>query len=233
MILRELRQIDFKIYIQALAMYFKNPVVALAPLATGLANILLSIGLYTGMIAWLLSIILNLVGLAGAIIVADYVWRARGVSLDQVWNLTQPKIGDILVASIGVLFVVALPSLLAGIFGPIVPLLQGIAFVFVIYAIPAAAIGGTPGGAALQASIDHTRAFPATTVILCVVCYGAFACAPLIAGPLLTIIGSHIDRAVFVAIASIVSAFTRALSFGYIALVLARVYNETSYMRRF
>lgn len=230
--MRELRDADFRIYIQALGVYFKNPVIALVPLAAGLANVLLSIG-FSGTIAWLFSILLNLCGLAVAVIIADYAWRARGDILDQAWNDARRKAGDILVASLGVVFVIALPSLFGSIFGPLVPLLQAVAFTFVIYTIPAAAIGGTPGGAALQASVDRTRAFPVTSIVLFLICYGAYACAQLIAGVVIQTVEASIDGSIASPIAWIISAFTRALSIGYIALVLARVYIVTSYGRRY
>jgi len=231
--MRELRAVDFKIYVQALGTYFKNPVVALAPLAAGLANVILSIGLAGGMIAWLLSFMINLFGLAVAVIFADYAWRARSVSMSQVWDDTRRKAGDILLASIGALFLIALPSLFLGIFGTLVPIFQGIACTFAMYAIPAAAIGGTPGAIALQNSVDRTRAFPVTTVILFLACYGAYACAPLLSGAFLALIGSRIDAALYIPITLIVSAVTQAFSLGYIALVLAKVYTVTSYGRRF
>jgi hypothetical protein len=232
MIMRELQRVDFKIYLQALKVYFKNPIIALPPLAAGLANVLLSKIGAVGGITWLIALLLDLFALAVAVIAADYAWRYNRVRFDQAWNDARRKVSDILMASLGLVFVMFLPSFFGDFFGPLVPFLQAIAFTFLIYAIPAAAIGGTPGQAALQASVDRTRAEPATTAILFLACYGAYKCAPLIDKAVLSALGDRIWGDYFMLVALIVSAFTRAFSFGYIALVLAKTYSNVSYGRR-
>jgi hypothetical protein len=237
MLMRELRRVDFTIYLRALEMYFKHPAVALAPLAAGFANILLmKLGarfIGSGEIIGLLALLLDIFGLAVAVIAADYAWRSIHVRSDQAWNDARRKVSDILIASLGIFFVMFLPSLFGNFFGPLVPCLQGIAFAFVIYAIPAAAIGGTPGPAALQASVDRARANLGTTAVLCLACYGAYNVAPLIDSAVISALGESIRGGNFFLAVAIVSAFSRAFIFGYIALALAKVYSTLAYGRRF
>src|SRR5476651_461754 len=72
-------------------------------------------------------------------------------------------------ASFGFTFVLYIARLVGAFFGPFGVLLIAAAVVFLIYTIPAAAIGGVPGGAALQVSIERARANPLPTIIVTIV----------------------------------------------------------------
>jgi hypothetical protein len=115
--------------------------------------------------------------------------------------------------------------------GPFALILEALAAGFLIYTLPAAAIGGIPGGAALQISVDRARANPAATFTLTVISiavyYGitVFAAAPLSA-ELYLATGSVIASTVG-------TALVDALALGYIATILAKIYSDLSYGRRY
>jgi hypothetical protein len=233
MMMRELQRIDFMVYIRALELYFRNPVIALAPLAANALSIpLIRFGPTAGGIVGLLTLLIQLFALGVAVIAADFTWRYKKARMSQAWFEAKRKISDILLASLGLTFVIFLPSLLSGFLGAFVILLQAVAFIFVIYAIPAAAIGGIPGQAALQVSVDKTQANPATTIVLFIVCYMIYNAAPLMDSSIYSMFSTAIPVAYALIIAAVISAITHAFVLGYIALLLARVYYETAYGRR-
>jgi hypothetical protein len=233
MLMRELQRIDFTVYIRALEMYFRNPVIALAPLAAGLLSIpFIRFGPTASGILGSLTLLLQLFALGVAIIAADFAWRYKKARMSQAWFEAKRKISDILLASLGFVFVMFLPSFFSGFLGPFVVLLQAAAFIFVIYALPAAAIGGVPGSVALQASVDRTRANPGTTIVLFIVCYVVYNSAPHMESSIDSMVGSVLPAAYALVIAALISAFTYAFALGYIALLLARVYYNTSYGRQ-
>ena len=81
----------------------------------------------------LLSLLLDVFGLAVAVIAADYAFRRNRSPLNQAWKDARRKASDIVLASLGIAFVMFLPALLGGLLSPLVPLVQAVAFVFVIY----------------------------------------------------------------------------------------------------
>jgi hypothetical protein len=233
MMMRELQRVDFAIYLRALEVYFKNPIIALAPLAAGLLNILLlRFSAFGGGLVGLLTLLIELFALGVALIAADFAWRYKNARFGQAWYEAKRKVSDILLASLGVAFVIYLPEFLSGFLGPFVMILQAIAFMFIIYAIPAAAMGGVPGGAALQASVDRMQANPGSTLVLFIVCYAAYNAAPLIDSSIYGLLSPYITARNAVPVASVISACTHALALGYIASALAKVYYSTPGGRR-
>jgi hypothetical protein len=115
--------------------------------------------------------------------------------------------------------------------GPFAPILQLLAVGFLIYTLPAAVIGGVPGSAALQISVDRARANPAATIALTAIAIAVyigvtvFAAAPLSA-ELYLATGSLI-------VSTVGTALVDALALGYIATILAKVYSDISYGRRY
>jgi hypothetical protein len=126
-----------------------------------------------------------------------------------------------------VLYVAGLVGGLVGSIGSIA--LTALATYFFIYAVPAAALGGVPGGAALQVSIERVQRSYANTFVLCIVfmlltalfpiAWG-FAAAPLSSGP------EFLRSA---AVVAILEALIKAVGIGYLALVMAKAYEDASY----
>lgn len=95
-----------------------------------------------------------------AVIAANNVWRLGRTTFDDAWEEGRRKTGGILIAAIGfyfLLYVAQYAGMLLG--SPIVQIvLQLVVAFFLIYTIPAAAIGGMPGNLAIGASIRAVRA---------------------------------------------------------------------------
>ena len=102
--------------------------------------------------------------------------------------------------------------------------------VFLIWTIPAAAIGGVPGGAAIQASIDRVRGAPLPAVIAAIV------------SVLLLWIGVPILSAYLSAwipplreslIANLLAgALLQGIAVSYVALVLSKTYADAAFGTR-
>jgi len=89
-----------------------------------------------------------------------------------------------------------------------------------IYAIPAAAIGGTPGGAALSASLQAAKRQPPATAILVVVSLVVWVGLSVYAVDYLPFYGIGYE---------IAAALLKAIALGYIALIVARQYSELAF----
>jgi len=228
--MRELQRLDLSAYGRGLVVYAKNPVIALAPLAAALAEILLN-QLFGGMFISLIAYLLQGFGVAVAIIAADLGWRHGHTSFDTAWTEGRRKAPDLLLAALGFGFVMFAAAYIGGIVGYLGVILQLLALGFLIYTLPAAAIGGIPGGAALQISVDRARANPAATAVLTVV-------AMIVYIGVIFFAAEPIAMSVFAATGSaiagtIVTALMKAVAMGYIATILAKVYSDISYGRRY
>ena len=94
-----------------------------------------------------------------AIIQASNIWRGRRGSFDEAWDESRAKFGGLLLAAIGFQFVVWAASYIGSFVAPMLGLALGaVAAFFLIYTIPAAAIGGMPGSLAISASMRGVRA---------------------------------------------------------------------------
>ena len=213
----------------------------LGPLAAGLANIILATIMPGGTgflsaansgLASLFSTLISSFGLAIAIIVADSAWRYRRVPFGDAWEQARHKGGDIIMAAFGVSFVI----FMAGLVGSILPFVGTIGLIlvatyFMIYALPAAAIGGIPGFGSLQASIDRARVavLPSILVTLAyiLVYYLGRSAFEETIGLALAGKGPFTSELAF----SVLNAFVQAPFAAYVALVLAKTYDDVSYGR--
>ncbi|MBC5810677.1 MAG: hypothetical protein GIW95_07490 [Candidatus Eremiobacteraeota bacterium] len=247
--MRRAAAVDPADYLRAVGLLFKHPAIALGPLAASFVLIFSGFampaggGLFSilnGMVASLFAILINSLGLSFALVAADYAWRYDRVNLSESWETVRRRIGDIFMAGLGVAFVTYFASYLGSVFGSIgLPgfaligtLLLGAAVAFfLIYAMPAAAIGGVPGGAALNASVERARSAPLPTLVLLVVYYVTyFAAQPIVsmfAGNLLLGFGVRETALLAMAVLLVVQSVFGA----YYALVLAKTYNGISYRR--
>ncbi|HEY0799092.1 MAG TPA: hypothetical protein VGD50_08065 [Candidatus Baltobacteraceae bacterium] len=229
--MRDLQRLDLSAYVRGLAVYARNPIVALPPLVAALVqlfiNPILGNMIFSGLIAWLLQGF----GLSVAIIIADLGWRRGRAAFDTAWDEARRKAPDILMATLGYGFVLFAAGLVGGMIGSLGVILVAIAAGALIYTLPAAAIGGIPGGAALQISVERARSNPAATLVLAVVVLVVyFAITVGAAGPVREAItnATQSDLAASIAVAAL-----EAVAFGYIAIVLAKVYGDISYGRRY
>jgi len=237
-------QVDLLAYLRAFVLLARNPQIALAPLAAALAELLLEklvptegsgmIGALNGGLMGLIIQLVDFYALAVALIVAEAVWRRGRAPFDAAWEEARSKAGAILFAAIGFGFVLYVAGLVGGIAGGLGSIaLTLVATFFFIYALPAAAIGGIPGSGALQISLERARSRPLATGLVTALCIVAFVFAPSL---ILAAIGPALmqfDSPYTGTVLSLVTAVAKALIAGYVALVLAKTYDDASYGRRY
>ncbi len=230
--------VDLSVYVKALPLLVRNPAIIVVPLLTLVVGVLIGLALAPGSggvlgsttlgLGQLLSFLLALFGLGSACIMADGAWRRGRMSFDAAWTETQRKGREILFAAIGVSLLLSVGQYVAQLFGGLGLLLMAVIVYFLIWAIPAAAAGSAPGGAAIQISVERVRAAPlsaalATIVTLALVFYASGALAVLLAG-LLGPAASGI-------VVSLLFALMRSIAIGYVALVLTKTYTDAAFTR--
>ncbi|HEV2261148.1 MAG TPA: hypothetical protein VGR69_02525 [Candidatus Rubrimentiphilum sp.] len=224
------RGFDPAMYVQALPLYARNLGVLLPPLVAALISVGLgyfsawffaaSGGAGTPFISLIATIIYGF-AFAVSVIFADDAWRHGRASLGAAWNSAQRKAGNILVAVIGFLFLTWVARIIGGVGGPTLSLAIGALAVWAfIYAIPAAAIGGIPGGASLSASLQGARRHPLATAVLVIVCIVVWIGINNYAVAYLPFRDGAYDVA---------EVILKALALGYVALVIAKQYNELAF----
>jgi hypothetical protein len=238
-------RVDLVPYARALVMLVRFPGVILAPLLIAVARVLifrlLSIsdtggavaGLTTGL-AGLFVQLLQAFALCVSLIIADQAWRNGRAPFDEALDEARRKAPDILMAALGFTFIIWVAGQIGGFLGGIGTIALGaVALFFFIYALPAAAIGGVPGGAALQISLDRARSAVPATIFVTVIFVLVYYVVPVLATdailPLLMLTSFEVSSV----IASLIGAFIEAVAAGYVALVLAKAYNDVSYGRRY
>ena len=235
--------VDVLVYLKALGVLVRNPVIMLGPFLAALIAKLLGmmipsmsagpIGSLNAGIAGLIAQLLASVGLAVAIIGADYAWRRGRTSFDEMWGDAQRRFGDILMAAIGFNFVLWAAAQI-GLFvaqaaGNLI--LLAIALFFFIYTMPAGAIGGIPGGAALQVSVERARANPVPTIGVFLVFVLAYF-AESFAGYKLLFFLISLGLQNSLLVSALVTAIVQTLFSTYVAIVMAKVYSDIAYGRR-
>jgi hypothetical protein len=155
-------------YLQAFPMLARHPSIFVMPLLAAVVDLLIgqvspfftdAIG---GVGGFLFAIIVQLVygfcfGIA--VIGANNVWRRRRATFDEAWEEGRHKAGGILIATIGFYFLIYAARYAGSLIGSVVAqiVLQLVVAFFLIYTIPAAAIGGMPGNLAIGASYRAVR----------------------------------------------------------------------------
>jgi hypothetical protein len=238
---RRIRSIDLGLYLRAFPLLVRHPQIMLGPFLAGLAQIALTAVMPggTGFLAaansgleGLFATLISSFGLAIAIIVADAAWRYRQAPFKDAWEQARHKGGDIVMAAFGVSFVIYMASLVGSIIPIVGPIgLMLVATYFMIYALPAASIGGIPGFGSLQASIDRARAavLPSILVTLAYILVYDLGRAVFeeTVVPALLGVGPFTSEVTF----SILNAVVQAPFAAYVALVLAKTYDDVSYGR--
>lgn len=224
------RGLDLAMYLQALPVYARNVGVLLPPLIAALISVGLSYfsawffaasgGAGTPFINLIVTIIYGF-AFAVSVIFADDAWRHGRASLGAAWNSAQRKAGNILIAVIGFLFLTWVAGIIGSVGGRTLSLaLEALAAWAFIYAIPAAAIGGIPGGASLSASLQAARRHPIPTAVLVIVCIVVWIGINNYAVSYLPFRDGAYD---------IAAVILKAVALGYVALVVAKQYNELAF----
>jgi len=225
------RGLDLSMYVRALPLYARNLGVLFPPLVVALIAVGLSyfsgwfFAAMSGAGGGLINLLINFMygfAFGVSVIFADDAWRHGRASLSSAWNDARRKAGNILLAVIGFLFLVWIAHMIGGISGSayIALALGALAIWAFVYAIPAAAIGGTPGSAAPSASLQAARRNPLATTILVIVSLFVWWLLSIYATDYLPFndIGNEIA-----------AALLRAIAMGYIALVVARQYSDLAF----
>ena len=237
-------RVDPTIYLRAFVLLARNPQIALPPLLAGVIEIFLSqlfgigsggglLGSINTSIGGLFAQLISSFGLAAAIVVAHGAWRRGRAPFDDAIEQERRRGGDILFAAFGFGFVVYL----AGLVGSYIPLVGSlglplVAYFFMIYTLPAAAIGGVPGGAAPNASLERARQAPLATLVVTAVYIAAFVFVPtLVVNALTPVLFSNTFLASGIVV-SLIVALIKAVVSGYVALVLAKTYDDVSFRPR-
>jgi hypothetical protein len=224
-------RIDVSSYFAAIPNIFKRPSILAMPLLAAVIEIIIdqitpfftdAVG---GLGAGLFSLLVQLVYLWAfgvTIIQASNILRGRRGTFDEAWDEGRVKLGDILMAAIGFQFVVWAASYIGSFFGAIGLLLGAVAAFFLIYTIPAAAIGGMPGQMAISASIRAVRANPGASIVLAIVFFALwFAAIPLGLPYLL--------QSLPLLTWQLVTAAVRALVLAYLAFPFAKQYDDVAF----
>ena len=227
--------LDLTVYLKAVPLLLRNPSIVVVPLLMAVAGVLIgmtfspsgAVGVVTSGLAGLIVTLLELFGLAVACVIADDAWRHGRASFDRGGAEAQRRAGDILYAALGVTFILSIAQFTATLIGPFALILMAAAALFLIWAIPAAALGGIPGAASIQMSIERVRANPLPAVIVTVVTVGLVFFLPTLVASWITL-QLQLYTGSSLIIGSLITALIQAIATGYVALVLSKTYTDSS-----
>lgn len=228
------QQIDFGVYGRGFIELVKHPSILLLPFIAALIDVTVSIG-STAMtdplggfgqsIFSFFTQLIFLFSFGAAIIQASNIMRGFRGGFDASWEECRRKAGGIMFAAVAFIFLMFVARYLASglaFLGAFTMVLQLAVAFFLIYVIPAAAIGGLPGGMAVSASIRAVRAKPLAAAILAVV----FVVLQFSLGYL-----DHLPAIVALGPIwfDIVQAVLTAIVYGYLAFPFAKTYDDVAF----
>ncbi len=232
--------VDLSVYAKAVPLLLRNPAIVVVPLLMAVIGVFLqlmmmtsrgggALGPLTGQLASFIAMMLELFGLGAACIMADDAWRHGRASFEKGWADARDRGGDILFAALGFTLLLSVAQYLGSLLGVLALALIVLVVVFVLWSIPAAAIGGIPGGAAIQVSIDRVRGAPLPAVISAIVTVALAIAVPVLSGYL----AGWIPLLHESLIANLlVSALLQGIAVSYVALVLTKTYAEAAFGTR-
>ena len=242
----------WSVYAKAVPLLLRNPAIAVIPLLMAVIGVLVGlmtsvsgsglVGGATSGLSGFIVLLLQLFGLGAACIMADDAWRHGHASFENGWSEARRRGGELLMAAVGVTLIFAVAQYAGALLASIVPFAFGglsiialaimvAAAVFLIWAIPAAAVGGSPGGAAIQLSIDRVRASPAAAIVAAIVAFALLQLAvPYAATWLWTLLFPYIGGSIIVGL--LIQALLQAIALAYIALVITKTYTDSAFTRR-
>lgn len=229
------QRVDFAMYARAVPLLARHPSIFVMPLLAAVVNLLIDqiTPFFTdaagGAGTWLFQIIVQLAYgfcFGVAVIAANNVWRRRRATFDEAWEEGRHKVGGILIATIGFYFLIYAAGYIGSLLGNAVVqiVLQLVVAFFLIYTIPAAAIGGMPGNLAIGASFRAVRESPFGTAVLAIVFVVLWIWLPQFV----------VDRfAVGLGVIGyeLVLAAIRAVVLAYLAFPFAKQYDDIAFTR--
>jgi hypothetical protein len=229
-----LRTIDFGMYVRAVPQLVRHPSILAVPLLAAVVDVLvdqvtpLLTDAMGGAGAGIFVMIVQLVYLWAfgvAIVQASNVWRGRRGSFDEAWDEARAKFGGIALAAIGFQFVVWAASYIGSFLAPALGLALGaVAAFFLIYTMPAAAIGGMPGSLAISASIRGVRNNVAASILLALVFFAVWYVLVPIGLLYLLVRVTPLEW-------QLVMAAVRAVALAYLAFPFAKQYDDVAFTR--
>jgi len=237
--------LDLGVYAAAVPLLLRNPSIIVVPLLMAVIAVLIRLavapsagdiaGGLTAGLGGFIAILLGLFGLGAACVIADDAWRHGRASFDNGWNEARRRGGEILFASLGITLLFWVAQYAGALLGGFIPLfglvLTALAALFLIWAIPAAAVGGVPGGAAIQISIDRVRANPLAAILATVLVIVLFVFAlPYASASIALLLLPY--TAGFTIAGALIAALLQAIAVGYVALVITKTYTDAAFGRR-
>jgi hypothetical protein len=225
--------IDLGMYVQAVPLLLRHPYIFAMPILAAVVDLLLGrlsqfftdpVG---GAGGFLFQIIVQVVYgfcFGVAVIGANNVWRRRRGSFDEAWEEGRQKAGGILIATIGFYFLLYVAGYVGSLVGSgiLQIALQLVVAFFLIYTIPAAAIGGMPGNLAIGASFRAARANLPGTAILAIVFVALWIGVPeLVVGRFAVGIGLTGYL--------LIQAAVKAIVLAYLAFPFAKQYDDIAF----
>ena len=227
------RGVDFSIYGRGAAYLVRNPSILAMPLLAAVVDMLVS---YVGSIGTdplggagqglfsMISQIVYLFAFGVAIIQANNIARGFNRSFDTAWEEGRRKAGNIILAAIGFQFIVYVVQYAASLLGIEILgfVLQLVAYLFLIFTIPAAAIGGLPGGLALSGSFRAVRANLLAAIVLAIAFVLCWVGIPYLAT---LYIGTHFGVLGYF----LIVALAKAIALSYLAFPFATTYDDIAF----
>ncbi len=228
------RILDIGMYVRAVPLLLRHPSILAVPLLAAVVDVLVDQvtplltnalgGAGAGIFAMLVQLV-YLWAFGVAIVQASNIWRGRKGSFDEAWDEARAKFGGIALAAVGFQFIVWAASYVGSFLAPALGLALGaVAAFFLIYTMPAAAIGGLPGSLALSASIRGVRGNVVASIVLAFVFCAIWYVLVPIGLPYLLERLTPLEW-------QLVMAAARALALAYLAFPFAKQYDEVAFTR--
>lgn len=184
-------------------------------------------GFGTGILQMAVQIV-YLFSFGAAIVQANNIERGHRAGFDDAWEETRKKAGGIILAAIGFQFVAFVGQYIGQIFSidAIGIVLQLVAYFFLIYTIPAAAIGGLPAGLALSGSIRAVRNNPLAAAVLAIAFVVLWVLLP---NYLLALCANAFGAGFTPLIQDLSLAIYRAIVLAYLAFPFAVTYDDIAF----
>lgn len=228
------RVLDLGMYVRAVPLLLRHPSILAVPLLAAVVDVLADQvtplltnalgGAGSGIFVMLVQLV-YLWAFGVAIVQASNIWRSRRGSFDEAWDEARAKFGSIALAAVGFQFIVWAASYIGSFLGAYVGLgLGAVAAFFLIYTMPAAAIGGMPGSLALSASIRGVRSNVAASIVLALVFFAMWYVLVPICLPFALTRLTPLEW-------QLVMAAARALALAYLAFPFAKQYDDVAFTR--
>ncbi len=220
-------------YVQAVPQLARHPSIFVMPLLAAVVDLLIQqispffTNAVGGAGSFLFGIIVNLVYgfcFGVAVIAANNVWRGRRASFDEAWEEGRLKAGGILIATIGFYFLIYVAQYAGQLIGSTVLqlVLEVVVAFFLIYTIPAAAIGGMPGNLAIGASFRAVRENLLGAAILAIAFVVLWIWLPYF---IVAQVGANLGVVGY----ELVLAAIKAIVLAYLAFPFAKQYDDVAF----